>query len=126
MKQYLYSPICIFGVRSDICTWAYAKVSEVDTKYTLTFVISRPLQNGTFSSSCNQSSGSAVATAEFFESRVDRSAIVPYFAGHPGDDTLVTAISFFNATRNRKGQNQAREGVRTTFPATKNCRCFCL
>lgn len=93
MSEAIHSlPICPFGVHSDSCMWAYLKVPKVDTKYTLTFVICRPLQSGPFSSLCNRSNGSAVATTEFFESRVGRSAIVPDFTGHPGNDALVTAI----------------------------------
>jgi hypothetical protein len=41
----------------------------------------------------------------FLEKRVGWSAFIPEFQGHPGNNTLITAISFLNTTRNHRGPN---------------------
>jgi len=54
--------------------------------------------------------------------RAGWSVIVPAFQVHPGNGALVTAISFLDTRRNRKGPIQASKGwgPTTMFLMTKN------
>jgi hypothetical protein len=83
-------------------------------KYTLNLGItslqSIPLPSLRNGSSVSATPGSTART-DFLESRVGRSAIVPEFQWHPGNDALLASISFSETRRNRKGANQAsKEG----------------
>jgi hypothetical protein len=92
VKQYIHSLCALLACIVAAVRGRIRKLPKWIENIALTFVICRPLQSWPISSLCNRSKGSAVATTEFFELPVSRYAIVPDFAGHPGNDALVTTI----------------------------------